>query len=507
MILLLLACELPDDTSRPDTDEEEKAADTEDSAGPDDSADTGSLDDSGETGDPDTDTGPRDTRAYTLSADLGAKLVGEEAEDANGHRTDVDGAGDVDGDGALDLLVAQARNDRGGEDAGAVYVVRGPVYGTVDLSAADAVLFGSTPGELAGWIADGVGDVDADGYADLLVGAPSWPGARPYEGRAYLVRGPVTGALDLATADAVLHGEPSPHAWCEIWSQTGESLGAAGDVDGDGHDDVLVGAPGHGCGKGAAWLLYGPVDGTIELATDADTTFVGEGYAVGYFVASAGDTDGDGRPDPLIGVPTGERRLAIFQSPGVGILSIDEADAWLIEGADGFEGTGGLHLGDTNGDGHDDLLTGNSLSDENGDSAGAASLFLGPFHGGRSLDAPDARLLGDAPRALVHGNRAAGDVDGDGRADLLLSGSTYARGEWRAGTSYVVFGPVAGTLVVDGADLILYGEGGDDAAGGGASPGDIDGDGLDDLIIGGGGDDDGGEDAGAAWLVYAANLE
>ena len=112
-----------------------------------------------------------------------AKLVGEGDRDEAG---DVSGAGDVDADGHDDVLVGSHSNDEGGTDAGAAYLVLGPITGTLDLSRADVKLLGEDASDWAGDTVSGAGDVDADGQADLLVGAPY---GTDYAGTAYLIYG------------------------------------------------------------------------------------------------------------------------------------------------------------------------------------------------------------------------------------------------------------------------------------------------------------------------------
>jgi hypothetical protein len=132
----------------------------------------------------------------------------------------------------------------------------------IDLSTTDAKLVGEHDGDVAGVSVSGAGDVDGDGHDDLLVGAyGNKKGGAYYVGAAYLVLGPVTGTFDLGRADAKLEGES-----VDDWA--GWSVSSARDVDDDGHDDLLVGAPYNsegGSSAGVAYVVLGPVTGTFDL--------------------------------------------------------------------------------------------------------------------------------------------------------------------------------------------------------------------------------------------------
>jgi hypothetical protein len=444
-------------------------------------------------------------RDETIALDLSradAKLVGEEPDDHAGYS--VSGAGDVDGDGHADLLVGAYENDAGGPHAGAAYLVRGPVTGTLDLSLADAKLVGDNAfGYEAGYSVSGAGDVDGDGHDDLLVGAEGDQEGGGFEaGAAYVVQGPVTGTLDLSLADAKLLGE-------EEYDLAGFSVSGAGDVDRDGHDDLLVGAPrptyDGATYAGAAYLVLGPVTGTLDLSL-ADAKLVGETSAdfVGVCVSGAGDVDGDGRDDFLVGSEYENGTAFLVLGPVTGTIVASSADAEL-RGEDDDHNSASSSVsgaGDVDADGHADLLVGAPWGGRG--EAGVAYLVLGPVTRDQSLTRADATFLGSG------GDHAgivsdAGDVNRDGHDDVLV-GATYGQRD-DTGGAYLVLGPVMGTFELSDADVLLGGEEWLDEAGWSVSgAGDVDADGQDDLLVGAHRNDEGGDEAGAAYLIYGGGL-
>jgi hypothetical protein len=161
----------------------------------------------------------------------------------------------VNGDGFDDVLIGAFGNDAGGRYAGAAYLVLGSATpGDLPLFAADAAYTGEAGNDLAGGAVSVAGDVDGDGFDDLLVGAYGYSGGSN-AGAAYLVLGSPTPAdLSLSAADARYTGEAAD-------DYAGHSVSGARDVDGDGFDDLLVGAhydDAGGTKAGAAYLLVGP---------------------------------------------------------------------------------------------------------------------------------------------------------------------------------------------------------------------------------------------------------
>ncbi|MDP2305622.1 MAG: MopE-related protein [Pseudomonadota bacterium] len=212
----------------------------------------------------------------------------------------VAGLGDVNGDGAADLLVGAYGSDLGDDGAGAVGVFHGPVLGDAVLSDADRLVGGETTDD---WFSRGTiggqGDVDGDGLDDFLVGAPYNTRGGSNAGAGYLVSGSATAAgLEYAAAATVRVYGDEPEGYLGFRQDLA-------DVDGDGHADLLLSGPRvdtGGADAGAVFLFYGPIAGAYTAA-DADARYVGEaaGDALGWDIANVGDTNGDGVDDLLLG--------------------------------------------------------------------------------------------------------------------------------------------------------------------------------------------------------------
>ena len=213
--------------------------------------------------------------------------TGEGAGDNFGYS--VSGAGDVNGDGYADVIVGAYLNDAAGSNVGRAYVYYG---GPGADAVADLTLTGEAAGDLFGYSVSGAGDVNGDGYADVIVGAYSDDGGGLDAGRAYVYFG---GPGADAVADLTLTG-----AAAGDWF--GWSVSGAGDVNGDGYADVIVG--GHlddagGMDAGRAYVYFGGPG--ADAVADLTLTGAAAGDQFGISVAGAGDVNGDGYADVIVG--------------------------------------------------------------------------------------------------------------------------------------------------------------------------------------------------------------
>ena len=332
----------------------------------------------------------------------------------------------------------------------------------------------------------GAGDVNNDGYGDVIVGAGGYDIGYTNEGAAFVYLGTPDGPA-LAphwTGRGLMEG-----------ANFGNAVATAGDVDGDGFCDVVVGAPGHdqlADGGGAAFVFSG---GRFGLGTEGNPytaawKWFGD-VALGHFgqsVATAGDVNGDGYADVVVGAPydklAGESRgsARVFWGSGIGLGYTPR----VLYGAQALSefGAAVATAGDVNGDGYADVAVGLPRSDEldPGDDAGAVHVYYGPdlFDGHSQYWRVGGRNGAAHCGAAV---ATAGDVNGDGYADLLGGGPERSNGETSEGAVRVFFGSADGLSAL--ADWEA--EGNQAQCGFGravASAGDIDADGYADILVG-----------------------
>lgn len=411
------------------------------------------------------------TTAFAFNI-ISTSFVGAAANDQFGYSAD--SAGDLNGDGLADVVVSAPYSDSG---SGIVYIYYGSTTrrSSVTTTLADATITNDGSSTYLGLSVAGVGDVNADGYDDIMLSS-SGPMSGSYN--AYLFYGPVSGTLSAADADTTITNSGVYPA---------SYVAAAGDVNADGYDDVLVGSIWYGSTPwGRAHLFYGPLSGTLSFS-DADASVYGDGYS-GYSydyeaydyeqvgkVMTGADINGDGYSDLLLGMP-GTNDAAVYYGPLAGTYTESIADVYIENvGADSV-----AVMGDVNNDGVTDIAIGDIS--ENGNT-GAVHIFFGPLASSEDDATADQLITGvTANDRFGTSLSAMGDTNGDGKAELLV-GAPGANSY--TGYAYVMTGlSASGTRSADTRSQRFSGSASGDYFGEVVSTvGDTDGDGRTDLLV------------------------
>ncbi len=406
----------------------------------------------------------------------------------------VAGAGDLNGDGFGDIAISVYNYSNGENNEGASFVFYGSPTG-----------LSSTPD----WTAEGnqveahfaryqqsAGDINGDGYDDLVIGADYYDNGQSNEGVVFLYYGSPSG---LST---------SPDWTGEIdmaGARLGCSVSADGDVNGDGYDDILAGATSYTnpeCHEGAIFLFYGSATGpssTYDWHDESnrdDNCRTGLGHITAYE-----DVNGDGYDDIAAGLwgysnpEYKEGAVWVYHGSPSGPSATPD---WTVESNTSYSY---FHLvsgaGDVNGDGYGDIVIGGWM--ETDGYRGRVYCYLGSPAGLSSSHAWMKR--GDQPDARMFNPNYAGDINDDGYSDVIIAASRYDNPEHDEGKTYIYFGSSSGLSETPA--WTAEGNQADAMFGAGiASAGDINGDGYPDILIGAHRYDGGQTDEGAAYLFY-----
>jgi hypothetical protein len=327
-----------------------------------------------------------------------------------------------------------------------------------------------------GWSVASAGDVNGDGFSDVIVGAYGYDNGEIDEGSAFVYYGSSSG-LNL-TPDWT--GESN-----QAGAEFGISVASAGDVNGDGYDDVIVGSGQYDnseTNEGAAFLYYGSFSGLNT--TPVWITYGGVANGLyGFFVASAGDVNGDGFSDVLVGSPTYLNQGAAFAYYG-SFSGLDTTASWLTLGGvtDALYGRSVASAGDVNGDGFSDIVIGSNGYTNTFTGEGAAFVYHGSPIG-----------LSGLANWVVYGNQdnarygvsvaSAGDVNGDGFSDVIIGAWAFDNGQTDEGAAFVYHGSASG-LSPTANWTVESNQAGARLGLSVASAGDVNGDGFSDVIVG-----------------------
>ncbi len=408
----------------------------------------------------------------------------------------VSSAGDINGDGYSDVIVGAYLYDNVLASEGAVFVYHGSATG---ISTTPAVILESNlAGALLGYSVAPAGDVNGDGYSDIIAGGYGYNNGHAFEGAAFVYHGSVTGII--TTPAVILESD-------QVNSFLGISVASAGDVNGDGYSDVIAGAYAYDSGEtdeGAAFIYHGSATGIITIA--ADTVQSNQaGVWLGRSVSSAGDVNGDGFSDVIVGAPSfdnpeiNEGRAFVYHGSATGINTTAAATVESNQaGAEmGFSAT---MAGDVNGDGYGDVIVGATRYDNGQIDEGAAFVYHGSATG-----------ISTTAAAIVESNQAnawmgivssAGDVNGDGYSDVITGAYFYDNGQNNEGAAFVYHGSATGinttavtTVESNQADANMSIV---------SSAGDVNGDGYSDIIVGAYSYDNVENNEGAAFVYHGS---
>jgi hypothetical protein len=428
---------------------------------------------------------------------VSADWTGESNQPSAWYGYSVATAGDVNGDGYADVIVGAYRYDDGEPNEGAAFLYYGSAggIGTTAAWMAESNLVGA----LFGHSVSTAGDVNGDGYADVIVGAPN-PDHGTKLGLAYAYYGSPTGLP--ATADWTVEGD-------QLTDWFGRRVHTAGDVNGDGFDDVIVGVPQYDSDKqgvGKAVAYYGSATG---LDTTADWTAIGTQVLAlfGRDAKTAGDVNGDGFDDVIVGAhyydhgQKNEGRAFLYEGSPRGLRT---NPSWTAEGnqVGAVFGRSVSTAGDVNGDGYDDVIIGAPQYDHGQTNEGMAFAYYGSATG-LSTTANWTAEGNQADAWFARSVATAGDVNGDGFADVIVGAPNFDTQQTDGGKVFVYYGSAAGLSVTANWTSELE----QDHAWFGRSvsrAGDVNGDGFGDVIIGAPKYDDGQTDEGGAFAFYGS---
>lgn len=390
-------------------------------------------------------------------------------------------AGDVNGDGFSDIVIGASEYDKMATNADDGIAV---VYhgSAASVSAFPAAQIQAGQSDAdVGYSVSDAGDVNGDGYGDVIVGAPFYDNGQVNEGVAFLGYGGANGIINNLTL--IEQSQANAHF--------GYSVSGAGDTNGDGYDDVIIGANLYdvigGSDAGSAFVFYGSASG-IQLAVKNSVYIPQAGAHSGNSVSGAGDVNGDGFDDVLVGAPFYDHDQ---NNEGGAIVSLGSANGIAngpgtvleVNQATAEFGNAVSAAGDVNGDGFADIIVGAHHFENNPNTPDEGAVFI--YHGsntGIKKIASSLLELNEGGAWLGYSVSDAGDVNGDGFDDVVAGAIYYSDVHYNEGTIFICYGSASGVNLNPA--TLIQSDKSEALLGSSVSSADLNGDGYSDIIAG-----------------------